>query len=131
MRAMRRVPLVAVVLLLSACAVARWQVPTQPLRGQDAVQVEQDRRECDDTAHTGSGYSRAVEAKTWLWGIFVVAPTVAVSAAIDYVTLSTTPVFEAAGDALKASKPEGNPNFETYFAAYRACMEARGYTVTR
>src|SRR5438128_2035976 len=64
------------VLLLQACAVARWQVPVQPLRGQDEARVEQDRRQCDNEAKTSSGYSRAVEAKTWLWGIFIMAPAV-------------------------------------------------------
>jgi uncharacterized protein YpmB len=93
--------------------------------------VEQDRQECDRASKSSSGYSRSVEAKTWLWGIFVAVPAVVVSAAVDFVTFSTSPVMEATEEAVASVKPSGNPNFESYFSAYRSCMEGRGYTVTR
>lgn len=122
--------------LLTGCAVARWHVTADPLHGQSVDRQTSDARGCDTESQMATGYDRRADAMTWLWGVTAVPAFLVARQTLALVNLATLGALDpeirkgeaAAGAAVNAVMPAGNPSWDEYFERYRACMSARGYS---
>lgn len=142
-RMKREVSLVLAAGLVAGCATSSsptQSVATYPSKGQSAEQQAKDTRECDTWAKQQSGYDPATEtAKGAGIGAAIGAVAgAATGAAVGAATgagagrgAATGAVIGGVGGGVGGGAYQYSKSKEGWQKAYAACMQGRGYSVSR